>query len=95
MIITRSFINRRFYGAVDFDTFFLLAVIPRKGKGTILMLVPKDYIRGKHFNLRFGGNSFWYNSLDDLLDAAGEYCKICRFRRWLYRRRYFKLTGRK
>lgn len=95
MIITRSFINRRFYGSVDFDTFNLLAIIPRKGRGTVFMLVPKDYIGGKHFNLRFDGNSFWYNSIDDLLDAAGEHCKISRFRRWLYRRRYFKLTRRK
>ena len=95
MIITRSFINRRFYGAVDFDTFNLLAIIPRKGKGTIFMLVPKDYTRDKYFNLRFGGNSFWYTSIDNLLDAAGEHCKISRFRRWLYRHRYFKLTGRK
>ena len=95
MILTRRFINRRFYGAVDFDTFNLLAIIPRKGKGTIFMLVPKDYIKGKHFNLRFGGNSYWYNSIDDLLDAAREYCKISRFHRWLYRHRYFKLTRRK
>ena len=95
MILTRRFINRRFYGTVDFDTFNLLAIIPRKGKGTIFMLVPKDYIKGKHFNLRFGGNSYWYNSIDDLLDAAREYCKISRFHRWLYRHRYFKLTRRK
>lgn len=95
MILTRNFINRRFYGSVDFDTFNLLAIIPRKGKGTIFMLVPKDCTRDKYFNLRFGGNSFWYNSIDDLLDAARECCKLSRFRCRLYRRGYFKMTGRK
>ena len=95
MILTRNFINRRFYGSVDFDTFNLLAIIPRKGIGTIFMLVPKDCTRDRYFNLRFGGNSFWYNSIDDLLDAAREYCKLSRFRCWLYRRGYFKLARRK
>ena len=40
MIFTLGFINRRFHGFVDFDTFYLLAAIPRKGKNAILLLAP-------------------------------------------------------
>lgn len=95
MIITRSFINRHFHGSVDLDTFYLLAIIPRKGKNAIMMLVPKDRSKDKFFNLRYGNYSTWYCGIDHLLDAAREYCKVSRFRCWLYRRRYFKLTRRK
>lgn len=95
MILTQKSINRRFHGSVDFDTFYLLAIIPRKDKNAIMLLVPKDRSKDKFFNLRYGNYSTWYCSIDHLLDAAREYCKLGRFRCWLYRRRYFKLTGRK
>ena len=95
MIFTLGFINRRFHGFVDFDTFYLLAAIPRRGKNAILLLAPKNRSKDKFFNLQYGEHSTWYCSIDQLLEAADRYCKIGRYRQWLYRRRYFNLTRRK
>ena len=54
-----------------------------------------DTSKDKFFNLQYGEFSTWYCSIDQLLEAADRYCKIGRYRCWLYRRRYFNLTRRK
>ena len=36
-----KYLDRNMHGAIDFDTFYLLAVIPRKGKNPIILLAPK------------------------------------------------------
>ena len=95
MILPVRYLSRLLHGSIDFDTFHLLAVIPRKGKNSIILLAPRDTSKDKFFNLQYGEFSTWYCSIDQLLEAADRYCKIGRYRCWLYRRRYFYLTRRK
>ena len=95
MMWLAEYLDRNMHGAIDFDTFYLLAVIPRKGKNPIILLAPKNRIKDKYFNLRYGQYCEWYGSIDNLLNAAAEYCGLRKFRCWRYRRRYYRLIGGK
>lgn len=90
-----KYLDRNMHGAIDFDTFYLLAVIPRKGKNPIILLAQKNRIKDKYFNLRYGQYSEWYSSIDNLLSATVEYCGFSKFRCWRCRRRYYRLIGGK
>lgn len=84
------YLDRHLSGCVDFSTFYLLAIIPRKGKPAVVLLCPRDEVHDKHFNLQCGGKSLWFSSLDNMLTAAREYYGVSGIRLWWCRRRYRK-----
>lgn len=57
-------------GQIDFDTFWVLAVIKHKGKHNITLLAPKNDSRDKYFNLQDGKQSLWYTSLENMLKVC-------------------------
>lgn len=89
------YLEKHLRGHIDFGTFHLLAVIPRPGKDAVVLLVPKDEQKDKHFNLQCGTASLWHSSLDNMLTAAREYYGITAYQAWRCRRRYAALQRRK
>ena len=81
------YLDKYLRGHIDFGTFHLLAVIPRFGKSAVVLLVPKDERRDKHFNLQCDTTSLWYNSLVNMLTGAKEYYGITPYQAWRCRRR--------
>ena len=88
------YLDKHLRGHIDFGTFHLLAVIPRHGKDAVVLLVPKDERKDKHFNLQCGAISLWYSSLENMLTAAVEYYGITGYQTWRCRRRYTALRRR-
>ena len=89
------YLDKHLRGHIDFGTFHLFAVIPRMGKDAVVLLIPKDERKDKHFNLQCGAASLWYSSLENMLTAAVEYYGITGYRAWRCRRRYAALQRRK
>lgn len=88
------YLDKHLRGHIDFETFHLLAVIPVPNKDAVVLLVPKDERKDKHFNLQCGSSSLWYSSLENMLTAAVEYYGITAYQAWKCRHRYDALQRR-
>lgn len=78
-------------GHIDFDTFWVLAVIKRKGKHSIILLAPKNIHRDIYFNLQNGEQSLWYTSLENMLKVCTEHGYTSLIQNVLIKYRYKKL----
>ena len=78
-------------GHIDFDTFWMLAVIKRKSKRNITLLAPKNDSRDKYFNLQDGEQSLWYSSLENMLKVCHDLGYISTLRSVLIQHRYKRL----
>lgn len=76
------YLDKHLHGHIDFGAFHLLAVITRPGKEAVVLLVPKDERKDRHFNLQCGSTSLWYSSLNNMLTAAREYYGISGYQAW-------------
>lgn len=88
MLRTIRYLDKHLQGHIDFDTFHLLAVIPRGELPPVVMLVPRYANEPQNFNLQVGTKSLWFGSLDNMLTAAQEYYHISDIWLWCCRRRY-------
>ena len=91
MLHLTRYLDGHLRGHIDFETFHLLAIIPRSGKDAVVLLIPRDPRKDQYFNLRCGSTSLWYGSLEHMLIAAKEYYGITAFSAWRCRRQYNKL----
>ena len=78
-------------GHIDFDTFWVLAVIKHKRKRNITLLAPKDNVRDMYFNLQDGEQSLWYTSLESMLNVCRDLGYISTLRCVLIQYKYKKL----
>ena len=90
-----KYLDRHLYGHVDFSTFYLLTIIPRKGKSAVILLAPRDGKSHTYFNLQYGDFSLWYATLEDMLSAAKNVCGLSRYQLWRCRCRYKTIQRRK
>ena len=95
MFCFSRYLDRHLRGHVDFSSFYLLAIIPRKEKAAVLLLAPKDGKSRTYFNLQYGEYSMFYATLEDMLSAAQKVCGLTRYQLWQCRRRYRTIQRRK
>ena len=89
------YLDRHLYGHVDFSSFYLLAIIPRKKKPAVILLAPRDNQSRTYFNLQYGDFSLWYATLEEMLTAAQKVCDLTKYQLWRCRRRYRTIQRRK
>lgn len=90
-----KYLDRHLYGLVDFSTVHLLAIIPRKNKAAVILLVPRGGQSRTYFNLQYGDFSLWYATLEEMLSAAKKVCGLTRYQLWRCRCRYKTIQRRK
>ncbi len=78
-------------GQIDFNTFWVLAVIKRTGTSNITLLAPKKNKQDKYFNLQDGEKSLWYISLENMLKACTDCGYTNELQNLLIKYRYKKL----
>ena len=79
-------------GHIDFDTFWVLAVIKHKRKRNITLLAPKNESRDKYFNFQDGEQSLWYSSLENMLKVCHDLGYISTLQNVFIQHRYKRLT---
>ena len=89
-----KYLDQHLEGHIDFRTFHLLAIVPRKRKPAVILLAPKSSTPHSYFNLQYGQHSMWYVSLEDMLSAARACCGLSRYQIWQCRRRYRSIQRR-
>lgn len=90
-----SYLQKHLRGYIDFESFILIAVIPRKKKDAVVLLAPKYEDEYCYFALQHGRNNSYYSCLDNMLIAARKNYGISKFKLWRCRKRYerFKRSG--
>lgn len=91
MFRTIRYLDENLQGYIDFGTFHLLAVIPRRKLSPLVVLVPRYANEPQNFNLQVESKSLWFGSLDNMLSTAQEYYHISNIWVWYCRRRYAAL----
>lgn len=80
-------------GNVDFDSFFILDIAVQDKDNAVLLLAPRDITTDKFFCMQYKGRSYFYNSMENMMEA----CVGCRYlsRNAAKRltRKYYKSTG--
>lgn len=62
-------------GNVDFDSFFILDIAVQDKENAVLLLAPKDITTDKFFCMQYRGRSYFYSSIENMMDA----CMNCRY----------------
>lgn len=80
---------------IDHSTFFVLDIIPRKKRSTVVILVPKVVREHSYCGILLGDTAgHWYPSFEQMLDAAVELGYISGLRRILLRHRRKRIYGK-
>ena len=90
------YFQKHLKGYIDFETFVLIAVIPRKKKNAVILLAPRYIQPYSYFVLQSGKEFTHHSDINTLLTAARKYYGINKFKLWRCRKRYehFKRSGR-
>ena len=73
---------------IDHSTFFVLDIIPRKKRSTVVILVPKVVREHSYCGILLGNNGgHWYPDYEQMLDAAVGLGYISGLKRLLLRHR--------
>lgn len=79
---------------LDLSTFFILDIIPRKDRSTIVLVVPKKVREHSYCGILLADNQgHWYPDFEQMLDAAITFGYIGRLKKVLLRHRYKHLCG--
>jgi len=79
---------------IDFSSFRLFELILGCKGGCITLLAPrKPHSQNVHFNMQYQGESYWYGSMEQMLDMCVHNGYISSFRAKLLIRRYNKFKG--
>lgn len=62
-------------GNVDFDSFFILDIAVQDKENAVLLLAPRDMTTDKFFCMQYRGRSYFYGSIENMMDA----CVKCRY----------------
>ncbi len=57
---------------VEFDRYFLLEVIPQDEENAVILTAPKGTGQYCYFNLRYNGNSFFFGTIEQMMDYCLE-----------------------
>lgn len=68
-------IARYLWGNVDFDSFFILDIAVQDTEDAVLLLAPRDVTTDKFFCMQYKGCSYFYGSIENMMDA----CVKCRY----------------
>lgn len=68
-------IARYLRGNVDFDSFFILDIAVQNKENAVLLLAPRDITTDKFFCIQYKGHSYFYSSIENMMDA----CVKCRY----------------
>ena len=80
---------------IDHSTFFVLDIIPRKKRSTVVILVPKVVREHSYCGILLGDTAGrWYPSCEQMLDAAVKLGYISGLRRILLRHRCKRIYGK-
>lgn len=62
-------LNKRLerYLHMDMATFHLLAVVPQSHEDAAVLLVPRNAGENKYLNMRCRGGSYWYCTIDQMM----------------------------
>jgi len=79
-------------GNVDFDSFFVLDIAVQDKEDAVLLLAPRDITTDKFFCMQYRGHSYFYGSIENMMEA----CVKCQYLRPAaaerLARRYLKFT---
>lgn len=62
-------------GNVDFDSFFVLDIAVQDKEDAVLLLAPKDITTDKFFCMQYCGHSYFYGSIENMMEA----CVKCQY----------------
>lgn len=87
-------IARHLRGNVDFDSFFILDIAVQDRENAVLLLAPRDMTTDKFFCMQYKGHSYFYGSMENMMEA----CVKCRYLRRAATKRlirkYYKSAGK-
>lgn len=87
-------IARYLRGNVDFDSFFILDIAVQDKENAVLLLAPRDVTTDKFFCMQYRGRSYFYGSIEKMMDACVkcQYLSHAAAKRLI--RKYDKSTGK-
>ncbi len=53
---------------IDLAVFRILSVIPQSRNSAVILLVPRNQNEDKYFNMKCCNESYWYCTIDQMLD---------------------------
>lgn len=80
-------------GNVDFDSFFVLDIAMQDKNNAVLLLAPRDIIADKFFCMQYRGRSYYYNSVENMVEACVECRYFSRTTAKRLTRKYYKSAG--
>ena len=55
---------------IDFSVFHVLAVLPHKTHGSVVLLLPKEKTAHSYYGMYIGQKCHWYGTVEQMLDSA-------------------------
>ena len=82
------------WGNVDFDSFFVLDIAVQDKEDAVLLLAPRDITTDKFFCMQYRGHSYFYGSIENMMEACVKYQYLhpAAVKRLI--KRYHKSTGK-
>jgi len=81
-------------GNVDFDSFFILDIAVQDKENAVLLLAPRDMTTDKFFCMQYRGRSYFYSSIENMMDACVKCQYLSRVSAKRLIRKYDKSTGK-
>ena len=88
------YLQKHLKGHIDFESFVLIAVIPRKKKDAVILLAPRYKREYSYFLLQCGKDFYHYSDIDTILAATHRFFGIGKFKLWRCRKRYDRYQRR-
>lgn len=80
-------------GSIDFDSFFILDIAVQDKDNAALLLAPRDISTDKYFCMQYRGNSYFYGSVENMMEACVEYKYLSRTAANQLTKKYYKSLG--
>ncbi len=77
-------------GNVDFDSFFILDISVQDKDNAVLLLAPRDITIDKFFCIQYKGRSYFYNSVENMMESCVRCSYLSRAAAGRLTRRYYK-----
>lgn len=81
-------------GNVNFDSFFILDIAVQDKENAVLLLAPKDMTTDKFFCMQYCGHSYFYSSIENMMEACVKCQYLSRISAKRLIRKYDKSTGK-
>lgn len=81
-------------GNVDFDSFSILDISVQDKEDAVLLLAPRNITTDKLFCMQYRGHSYFYSSIENMMDACVQCRYLSRAAAKRLIRRYIKSAGK-